>query len=137
MKARGQALVELAMALPVLLLLALGVVAVGRLVYAHVALTAVVREATRAVATSATPQDTSQGVTRGREVAQGYGLDLGRLSLTVYGDGGFPARGSVVRARASYQLSLRQLAFAPYLPLPGTVTVTREASQVVEQFRSR
>src|SRR5207249_11812615 len=47
-RSRGQALVETALVIPMLLLLALGVVGVGRVVQAQLAVSAAAREAARA-----------------------------------------------------------------------------------------
>src|SRR3712207_4368354 len=66
----GQALVETALVLPVLLLLAFGVVGATRLTQARMEVSAVAREAARAAAlTDGAADATSQGLARGREVA--------------------------------------------------------------------
>src|SRR5205823_10613424 len=80
----GQALIETALVVPILLLLALGVVGVGRVLQAQLAVSAVSREAARAaaVADTATAAE-SQGHSRGDEVAEGYGLTRGALVLSI------------------------------------------------------
>jgi hypothetical protein len=89
---RGQALVEAALVIPLLLLLALGVVGIGRLVQARMALDAITREAVRAAVLSPMPRQgeddddawrdaRSAGEARAVTVARGYGLDP-EVSLT-------------------------------------------------------
>src|SRR5690348_4434115 len=87
----GQALVELALVIPLLLLLTFGVVAVGRMIQAQMGVSAVVREAARVGASHLSASD---GLERGQVVASGYGLSNGSLALTVGGD--FRRGGQVV-----------------------------------------
>jgi Flp pilus assembly protein TadG len=104
----GQALVELALAIPVLLLLACGVIAFGRVSEAQMGVSAVAREAARAAAlANSSDEAASQGLTRGQEVAAGYHLTNGSLQLTV--DPGTFTRGDTVRASARYTVSLVDL----------------------------
>ena len=128
---RGQALVETALVIPILLLLAFGVVAVGRVTEAQMGVVAVAREAAReaALANSA-PQAAGQGVTRGQQVAAGYGLSNGSLQLTV--DAGGFSRGGTVSASAHYTVSLADL------PLLGLARVTAGSTHLerVDLYRS-
>jgi hypothetical protein len=82
----AQALVEAALILPLLLLLALGGVGIGRLVQARMAIDAVAREAARAAVLSPMPSVRSNGSAewqaakqngeeQGQAVASGYRLD--------------------------------------------------------------
>src|SRR5438270_7051878 len=81
---RAQALVELALAIPILLLLAFGVIAVGRVIDAQMGVSAVAREEARAAALANGSQEaSSNGLERGQEVAGGYHLGNGSLQLTV------------------------------------------------------
>jgi len=131
---KGQALVEMAMAMPILLVMALGVMGAGRAIHARVALDAVAREGARAVATAPDPCRAEAAVARAREAAQGYGLDLARLAVQV---GGGCRRGDLRTVAVSYTVPLRDLAFVPFLRLPGGVTMTARSTHVVEQYRSR
>jgi Flp pilus assembly protein TadG len=131
---RGQALVEMAIAMPILLVLALGVVGAGRAIHARVALEAAAREGARAVATAPDPCDAAVAVARARETAQGYGLALEQLTVEVSGG---CDRGSLRRVMVGYTVPLRDLVFMPFLQLPGQVTMTARATHVVEQYRSR
>lgn len=134
MREKGQALVELALSLPLLLMLALGVVGAGRAIHARVAIDAVAREGARAVATSPTPCDSSIAVGRARETAQGYRLDLSRLQVQV---GGSCERGGLLTVQVTYTVLLQDLAFVPFLELPGEVPMRASATHMVEQYRSR
>ncbi len=135
MRARGQALVELAIAIPILLVLALGVVGAGRVIHARVAIDAVAREAARAVATAPDPCDGTIAVARARAVAQGYqGMDLSRLQVSV---GGSCERGALRSVQVTYTVRLSDLVPVPFVGLPGQVTMGAAASHMVEQYRSR
>ena len=71
----GQALVEAALVLPLMLMLVLGVVAVGIVGHTDAALLAVAQEAARAAATASDPgAAATHGVARGMQVADGYSL---------------------------------------------------------------
>jgi Flp pilus assembly protein TadG len=128
---RGQALVEVALVIPILLLLAFGVVAVGRVTDAQMAVSAVAREAARAAALANDPGEAaSQGVTRGQEVASGYHLGDGSLQLAV--DAGGLTRGGTVQASAHYTISLGDL------PLLGWAHITVGSTHLerVDLYRS-
>lgn len=129
---RGQALVETALVLPVLLVFVFGVVFVGRVVHAHVAVQATVRETCRALATA--PSEASglaAARERGSAVAAGYGLAPERLELVV--DGGGFARGGTATARASYRVAVADL------PLVDRIEVTVRAThrEPIDRYRSR
>jgi len=132
MEPRGQALVEAALVLPLLLFLAFGVVAVGRVTQAQMGVSAVAREAARAAALGDSPDAAvQQALTRGEEVARGYHLNDGSLQLAV-DLGGFH-RGSDVRASARYTVALDDL------PLLGGLHVPVNSTHVerIDFYRSR
>ena len=129
---RGQALVETALVLPVLLLLAFGVVGVARVTRAQMEVSAVAREAARAAARAdGAAEATSRGLDRGHEVAAGYGLTNGSLQLTI--EPGSFARGAPVRAAARYEVRLDDL------PLLGwvRVAIARDHVERTDLYRSR
>lgn len=129
---RGQALVETALVVPLVLLLVFGVVGVGRLTQAQMGVSAVAREAARAGALASTAGEAAEwGTTRGRDVAAGYGLGNGSLDLRV--DPGAFDRGGQVRASARYTVELEDL------PLMNWVRVPVAGSHVerVDLYRSR
>ncbi len=128
----GQALVETALVIPLLLSLALGVVGVGRVVQAQMGVSAVAREAARSAALANSPRAAADaGLVRGRDVAAGYGLTNGSLELQV--EPGALARGGLVRATARYEVALGDL------PLMGWLRVPLSSSQAepVDPYRSR
>ena len=129
---RGQALVETALVLPVLLFLAFGVVGVQRVLHAQTGVSAVAREAARAGALADTSAGACElGGERGRAVAAGYGLANGSLRITV--DPGALTRASEVRAEVEYVATLDDL------PLLGwvRVTVSSRHAERVDPYRSR
>ncbi len=128
---RGQALVEVALVIPILLLLAFGVVAVGRVTDAQMGVSAVAREAARAAALANDPgAAASQGMTRGQEVAAGYHLGDGSLQLAV--NAGNFTRGGTVQASARYTVSLGDL------PLLGWAHITVGSTHLerIDLYRS-
>jgi hypothetical protein len=129
---RGQALVETALVLPVLLLLAFGVVGATRLTQARMEVSAVAREAARAAAlTDDAAEATSRGLARGHDVAAGYGLANGSLEVML--EPGSFERGAPVRATARYEVALGDL------PLLGwaRVSIAREHVERTDLYRSR
>lgn len=128
----GSALVETALVLPLLLCLAFGVIAVGRLVQAQMGVSAVAREAARSAALSQTAADAAErGLAAGQAVAAGYGLTNGSLALSV--EPGAFERGGQVQASARYDLSLADL---PLLGLFHT-QVTSHHVERIDLYRSR
>lgn len=92
--ARGQATVEVALALPLLVLLALVVVQVGVLARDRVAVTHAARAGARAAAVDPSPAGVRAAVVRAT------GLEAGRFGVTVVGDA---SSGSFVTVRVSYR----------------------------------
>lgn len=129
---RGQALVETALVLPILLILAFGVVGVGRLTEARMGVDAVAREAARSAALASDPASAlSQGTARGRAVATGYGLTNGTLQLSV--DVGQFERGGQVQASASYTVSFNDLPLLSW----AQATVSSVHFERLDLYRSR
>lgn len=95
---RGQASVELALLLPVVLFLVLAVLQVGLLARDVVLVTHASREAVRAAATDPRPQAAEEAA------AASSGLDAGRLDVTV-GRRGAP--GDRVRVEVVYRATTR------------------------------
>jgi Flp pilus assembly protein TadG len=114
---RGQALVETALVIPILLLLAFGVVGVGRLTQGQMGVSAVAREAARAAALADTPAEASlRGLARGQEVATGYRLANGSLRIAI--DPGGLTRGATVRATVQYEVTLDDLPLLGWVRVP-------------------
>lgn len=129
---RGQALVETALVLPLLLVLAFGVIGVGRVTQARMGVDAVAREAARSAALASDPGNAlSQGTARGQAVAAGYGLTNGSLQLAV-NVGQFDPGGEV-QASAGYTVSFGDL------PLLGwaQLTVRSTHAERIDLYRSR
>ena len=128
----GQALVEAALAIPVLLLLVFGVVAVGRITEAKVAVQAAARESGRALAVAPSEeQGVADALAAAKSVAAGYGLDGDGLSIAV-DPRGF-ARGGTVTAEVRYSVSLSDLPLLGFLD----VAVSASHSERIDIYRSR
>jgi hypothetical protein len=129
---RGQALVETALVMPLLLMLAFGVVAAGRVAHGQMAVGAVAREAARIAALADTAAAArARGIARAREVSAGYGLDEGALDVRV--EPGAFDRGGEVRASVRYVVSLQDL---PLLSR-SSVPVASSHRERIDLYRSR
>jgi hypothetical protein len=129
---RGQALVETALVMPLLLMLAFGVVAAGRVAHGQMAVGAVAREAARIAALADTAAAArARGIARAREVSAGYGLDEGALDVRV--EPGAFDRGGEVRASVRYVVSLQDL---PLLSR-ASVPVASSHRERIDLYRSR
>ena len=128
----GQALVEAAIALPVLLVMVFGVVAAGRVTKAKLAVQASAREASRTLALAPSEQ---QGMTdalaAGHTVATGYGLADDRLTVQVDANGF--VRGGTVTADVGYSVPLADLPLLSFF----NVDVHSKHSERVDIYRSR
>lgn len=110
-------LIEAALVLPVVLVVAFGVVMAGRLVHAQVGVEAAAREAGRALARAPSRDEgLADARSRALQAAEGHGLEAARVVLVL--EAGAFRRGGTVRARASYRVALGDL------PLLGLVEVT-------------
>ena len=129
---RGQAFVEAAFVLPVLLVLAFGVVMVGRVAHAKVAVQTAAREASRTLAAAPSEAD---GLTaaheRARSVAGGYDLSAEHLSIDVDANGF--QRGGTASAEVTYRVGLGDLPLLNRIE----VTVSSSHSERIELYRSR
>ncbi|MBE7520728.1 MAG: pilus assembly protein [Thermoflexaceae bacterium] len=128
----GQALVEAALAIPVLLVLVFGVVAAGRVVEAKIAVQAAARESSRALAVAPSEeQGVADALTAGENVAAGYGLDGSRLAIEL-DSGGFD-RGGTVTSEVRYSVSLSDLPLLSFID----VDVGASHSERIDIYRSR
>jgi Flp pilus assembly protein TadG len=131
MNRRGQALVELAVCLPVLLILAIGAAQFVRLAVARTGLDAAT---SAAAAAAARAPSAAEAVSAGRSgfaaVAVGYGLDPDALNLDT---GGF-VRGGSVTATGQADVALGFSGIAGFKP---AWRLTSIASARVEDWRSR
>jgi Flp pilus assembly protein TadG len=132
---RGQALVETAIALPVVLLIALGVLGVARLSNTLMAVTVAAREASRA-AVLAPDADTAWlwGANRGQQVAAEYGLDTSSEAFLLDVDVSSFEWWGEVRASASYSVSLADIPLIPWAEV--SIPLRRSHAEVLDPYRS-
>ena len=129
---QGSVLIETAIVMPVLLVLALGVVGVSRVIQADTAIIAVAREAARSAAMANNASEAaSRGLARGQNVAQGYALTNGTLQLAV--DPGAFDRGGQVTAQAKYVVGLGDLPLLQWAQIPLSSSHTEQ----IDPYRSR
>jgi Flp pilus assembly protein TadG len=128
---RGQAVVEAALVLPVLLLLLFGLVGVEEVLRAEAGVQATAHDAARAAALAGGATQAAQaGVAAGLATAATYRLDAGALALTVDAQDFGP--GGRVSAQARYVVRLSDL------PLLGGLDVSLASSNVqpVDRYRA-
>jgi len=128
----GSALIESALVIPAVLVIAFGVVMAGRVAHTQIGVQAVAREAGRTLAAApSASQGLADARSRALAVAGGHGLSADRLGVAL--DAGDFERGGTVRAQVSYRVGLGDL------PLLGQIEVTVSSShqERVELYRSR
>ena len=103
----GQSTVELALVLPVLLVLVIGIVQVGLVVRDHVRVVHAAREGARAAAVSSDPAAAEHAVSRNA------GLEPGRVRVVTTGRG---AAGSAVTVTVTYRCATDLPLIGPLLP---------------------
>jgi Flp pilus assembly protein TadG len=132
----GQAIVELALVAPVLLLFVLGMVLFGRVLGARAAISAAAGEAAR-VDAEASAQDAGLALARQRaeDVIAGYGLSSSRFSVTI-DDGGF-ARGGSVTVQTSYSVPIFDVPLAGRVASGPSVAVHATDREQIQLYRAR
>lgn len=128
----AQAMLEAALVIPMLLMLAFGVVMAGRVTHAKVAVLAAAREASRTLAASASESEgIEKAIQAAYSVAAGYGLSQERVAVSVDAHGF--ERGGRASAEVTYPVPLGDL------PLLGQIEVTVTGSQRhrIDPYRSR
>jgi Flp pilus assembly protein TadG len=129
----AQALVEVAVLLPMLLGLALGIVALGRIVQAQTGVIALAHEAARAGALARTPDEAVASMRqRIDDVSSGVGLDARAVSLD-WDVSTFGRENGRVAATVQYPVNLSDL---PLLGWSPPVRVTAAHVEWVDPFRS-
>jgi hypothetical protein len=134
-RTRGQALVETALALPLVLMLGLGTLGVARVSSALMGVTVAAREAARAAA-RAPEADTAWawGTTRGQQVASEYGLNTSSSSFRVDVDVSSFEWWGEVRASVRYTVSLADVPLVPWAQVQ--VPLQRSHAEVLDPYRS-
>jgi Nuclease-related domain/TadE-like protein len=129
----AQALVEIAIGLPLVLGLLFGTVALSRILQAQTAVVALVHEVARAGALANSATDARARMQhRLVDVAPGLGLDAGQVELEC-DVSQFARRDGRVVASASYTVDLGNLPFVDWLPPPA---VRAEHVEWVDPFRA-
>ena len=129
----AQALVELALLLPLVLVLLFGTVALSRIVQARTAVIAVAHEAARAAALASSPADALERMRlRADLVAPGLGLDARALVLG-WDVSQFSADPGEVHALVDYPVDLHDLPLLGGFP---ALVVHAEHTEWVDPFRS-
>ena len=114
----GQATVELALILPVVVVLLLAVVQVGQVVRYRVVVVHTAREVARAAAVSPTPPSVG-------DVGQRHGLDPARLRVTVAP----PDAAGFVRVTVGYDIATDVVLIGPLVPDVGVEATAQMAAE--------
>jgi Tfp pilus assembly protein PilV len=132
---RGQALVETAIALPVMLLIVFGVLGIARLNSTLMAVTATAREAARA-AVLAPDADAAWdwGTSRGQQVAAEYGLDTSSEAFLLDVDVASFEWWGEVRASATYVVTLGDIPLIRWMSV--SIPLHRSHAEVLDPYRS-
>ena len=132
---RGQALVETAIALPIILLIVFGVLGVARLNNTLMAVTATAREAARA-AVLAPDADAAWdwGTSRGQQVAAEYGLDTSSQAFLLDVDVSSFEWWGEVRASATYVVTLGDIPLIRWAAI--SIPLHRSHAEVLDPYRS-
>lgn len=110
---RGQALVELALILPVLLMLVFGIIEFGRVMGSYLIITQAAREGARAGAVNPTDTAINDAVDNAAAI-----LDSSRLDVTITPDSGSRIRGAALTVRIEYTVDLVAPLFNLVIPDP-------------------
>lgn len=114
---RGSTLVETALVLPLLLVIVVAVIGIGRVTQARAGIAGVARECARAAAQSGSQGEAAaNGYYRAGETAAGYGLTNGTLLATL--DLGRFAAGETVSCRVRYTAELSDLPLLGWTRVP-------------------
>lgn len=128
---RGSILLEAAIVLPAILVLAFGVLGAEQVLHAQAGVQAVAHDAARAAALAGdAAQAPGQGMASGMATAADYTLDPGDLALTV--EAADFRRGGHVAARASYIVTFSDLPFLGW----ARVSVQAADVQPVDVYRA-
>ncbi|SDC72171.1 MULTISPECIES: TadE/TadG family type IV pilus assembly protein [unclassified Candidatus Frackibacter] len=115
---RGQALVELALVLPVILLILFGIVEFGRVFHAYLVITNAAREGAREGAISNSDSQIQSTV----ETAVDPSLDLNNLNIKISPSQANRSRGDSVKVEVKYNVDLFTPVVTQLLPDPFPIS---------------
>jgi Flp pilus assembly protein TadG len=129
----GSAALELAIATPAVLLILLLIVAAGRMSTAHSQVQEAARDAARAASLQRTLPAASAAATTTTDAAfADEQVHCTTVGTTTTGSFGTPGIGGSVHVTVSCRVPLSDLSI---LPLPGSRTVTADATSVLDTYR--
>ncbi len=133
----GQALMELALVLTLLMIMIGGVMALGPLTYVRIAVDTASYDCATAAGRSLKPaRGAYQGTLAAQETLDGFGLlDPGRAAISVTAQGSW-SRGSEVLCTVSYAVPLGQFPLATLITGETVRTVSSTALGRIETFKA-
>lgn len=117
----GQSLVELALALPLLLLIMVGLLDVGRIFYAYITITNAAREAARYAATSPIEDTPIKQAAVDEAASSGFTISTSQVSVSKTGIG--PGDSVTVTINVTYSLVTRYIFGGGAVPLRNSATM--------------
>ena len=115
-KQRGQALVELALVLPILLLILMAIVDMGRIYHGYLSVTTAAREGARQAALGRTDEQV-----RATSILSATPLEAGRISVAISPDVGLRYTGANIEVRVEYQMAIITPGMQAFFPNPFVV----------------
>ncbi|MBM7623014.1 TadE/TadG family type IV pilus assembly protein [Sporohalobacter salinus] len=117
---RGQVLVELALVMPILLLILFGIVEFGRIFHAYL----VIANAARVGARKGAITNNDTEIINAVETAAGHSLDLDSLSITISPSSGGRSKGDSLTVEVDYEVDIFAPVIAQLLPDPFPINGT-------------
>lgn len=115
-KQRGQALVELALVLPILLLILMAIVDMGRIYHGFLSVTTAAREGARQAALGRTDEQV-----RATAIVSATPLEADRITVSISPDIGLRYAGANIEVRVEYQMAIITPGMQAFFPNPYVV----------------
>lgn len=115
-KERGQALVELALVLPILLLILMAIVDMGRIYHGYLSVTTAAREGARQASLGRTDEQV-----RATAILSATPLEADRISVAISPDAGLRYAGSNIEVTVEYQMAIITPGMQAFFPNPYVV----------------
>lgn len=136
-KEAGQAMIELALVLPLFIILAAGVLYFGKVLYAYIAADMASYDCVRTAAEALHPGNgQAQGRTAAIDTLRGFYMSGVTPRVRVDAPNGWK-RGREVRCRVDYGISLAGMPLIGMLDTPQEIHIQSDTKLRIEQYKSR
>jgi len=117
-KEEGQALVEFALVLPILLIVLLGIVVIGQIFFSYMIIQSASRDGARYGSVGATETEINQAINDKTKT-----LTQGNLTVTIYPEQNLRKRGEQIKVSIDYNVPLYTPMWKNILPNPFPISV--------------